>query len=114
MHDTFKNLIAKLAYLVIIIFPFVFLWFYKINLFQSSIFDVIFILAMILLSLNSLTDSSIEIPGFKITSKNTGASLWADVDLKKKNLAVKLHGSSDDRKVKKVIDCIIEKIKNEK
>lgn len=104
------RLLVLIAQIIIGITP-VFLLLYGIDLFKSNLFSIAYIFNLVLMSVNNVTDFSLEIPGVKATSKNTGASVEIDRDIKNKKYKLITHGSTDVEKVKKLVDFLEEKIK---
>lgn len=103
LESFFKNFIAKISCFLIIILPFILLVVGRINLFENGAYMSVFILSVVLLSLTSLTDFSIELPGFKSSVKNTGASIEINEDQQNKNYKIITHGVADENKAKSLV-----------
>lgn len=98
------RIIILIVLCVILISPFLLLYLMYVNLFENQGFIAIYLTVLVVVGLNSITDLSIEFPGFKSTAKNTGASIEISENKNEKSYTVITHGSADDKKALKLID----------
>ena len=99
------------AQVFVILLPIIEKTFWGNNLFVDNGFPLIYIINLVLLTINNLTDFTVEIPGLKLTLKNTGSSNEVIVNFDKREYRVITHGSTDTENTRKLMDGAKDQLK---